>query len=351
MIQRLLVIFLFLLLGCQNSKNKIADFTLESFDKSITLENGKIFKNDSLFLGNPRWLKFHSDSFLIISELGKSTKFIKIIDLKSNKVQEMIPNGQGPGEMITAWGLGVINKKIWVYDAQLGKMCILKMDNNRKFSISHEFSLKAKLCVGANVVNDSLVVCLSGIEDTKNRLIYFDFSGNIVKKTGNFPKLKNANDISGDNNIFQSAISSTPNGDKVILACNCTDIIEFYNINKELEKRIHGPIGLEVTAIKRNIGIGYMTHLEPMYSTYNNIASSDSEIWISYSGKQFKKGEKMTNENVFPKSILCFNYEGEPSQILNFKNNILYFDVDWLNKVVYCLEWENETPSIVSYKL
>lgn len=345
------LIFLLTISSCDVKPAKKVDFSLESFKEKDSIIKGEIYNNDKLFLGNPRWLKYHPDSFLVISELNNSSKFIKIIDLKNNGIQEMIPSGKGPGEMITAWGIGIINNKIWVFDGQIRKICILKKNDNRLFSIESEFSLKEKTTIGVCIMNDSLIACLSGLEDKKNRLTYCDFNGDVVKKAGSFPELKNNSEIEGDNNIFQSSISSFPNNDKVVLACTSTDIIEIYSYKNGLIKRMHGPMGIDIAAKKKSVGIGYKIALEPNCSFYNNIVCSDTSILISYCGNCYTTRERRSYSNVFPKMILSFSEIGVPQRILRFRNNILNFDVDWRNKTIYCLEWENENPSIVSYKL
>ena len=109
---QLFLVFLLAISSCNVKPAKKVDFSLESFKETDSIIKGEIYTNDKLFLGNPRWLKYHPDSFLVISELNNSSRFIKIIDLKKNEIQEMIPSGKGPGEMITAWGIGIINKKI-----------------------------------------------------------------------------------------------------------------------------------------------------------------------------------------------------------------------------------------------
>ena len=337
--------------ACNEKPMHKVDFSLDSFTRTDSILNGEVYKNEKLFLGNPRWLKFHPDSFLIVSDLNNTSRFIKIIDLKTNEVQEMIPSGKGPGEMITAWGIGIINMKIWVFDGQLRKICILKMNESRKFSIESEFSLKEKTTMGISVVNDSLIACLSGLEDKVNRLAFCDFKGNIIRKTGTFPKLNSASELESDNNIFQSAISSFPNSSKVVLACNAIDIFEIYDTHTGIVSRFHGPLGIDLTARKINVGIGYKMDLEPNCSTFTNISCSDTSIWISYSGNCFTKRDLRTYSNVFPKNILCFSENGIPKQVLNFRNNILYFDVDWKNKNIYCLEWDDKIASIVRYEL
>lgn len=106
------VIFQILLYSCSGTEDTGFTFTAESFDETYHLSNGKTYRNDSLFLGKPKYISFHPDSFLLFSDVGKN--LIKIIDLKSNKIQEIIPQGRGPGELITAWGIETKGKDVYI---------------------------------------------------------------------------------------------------------------------------------------------------------------------------------------------------------------------------------------------
>ena len=110
------------------------DFKTNSFPKHYVLNNGNYLENDSLLLGNSRWIRYHPDSFLIVQELGHD-KMLKIIDLKTGKIQEILNKGRGPNEMVSAWGINVVDKDIWVYGGQLKKM--LKLSYDEKTSILH----------------------------------------------------------------------------------------------------------------------------------------------------------------------------------------------------------------------
>ncbi len=121
-----------------SSKN--VDFDKESFRKNIKPPVGEVYFHDSLFLGKPRYIQYHPDSFLIVLDMGTKNQ-IKIIDLKNRKIQEMIPQGKGPGEMISAFGLQIKNRDLFVFCLQLSKVIKLTPDLNRKFFISEEFRI------------------------------------------------------------------------------------------------------------------------------------------------------------------------------------------------------------------
>ena len=107
--QIIAILFIITITSCSRSTKDNGDFSDETIKTIIHLTDGKIYSNDSLFLGYPLWLRFHPDSFLIIQEYN-TPKLIKIIDLKNNQIQELIPQGKGPGEMLVSWGIYIIGR-------------------------------------------------------------------------------------------------------------------------------------------------------------------------------------------------------------------------------------------------
>src|SRR5690606_19765325 len=90
-------------------------------------------------------------------------------------------------------------------------------------------------------LNDSTILGLC-FPDT-NRLTIYDRNKD-VRKIGEFPLIYSSNQVEPNNDVFVSFMAGSNN--KVVLACDKTDILEIYDINKGLEKRLHGPRGLKI---------------------------------------------------------------------------------------------------------
>ena len=308
------------------------DFKINSFPKHYVLNNGKYLKNDSLLLGNSRWIRYHPDSFLIVQELGHD-KMLKIVDLKTGKIQEMINKGRGPNEMVTAWGINVVDKDIWVFGGQLKKMLKLSYDEERQFYISDNLSLNDKTCMTGYAHNDSTFVGLC-LPDA-NRLTIFNRNKEI-NKIGGFPLLYSSNQVEPDNNVFASHMAGATNN-KVVLACDKTDILEIYDINKGLEKRLHGPRGIKIEAEAVDIGMGQITQTKPPFRAFYNVVANEHEFCVGYTGYETVEGVKRTLEDSYPKRIFCFSWDGEPKREYVFDVPLLSFDFDWENKKIYAL--------------
>lgn len=345
----IIVIVSCLITSCSGRKAGKADFNEQSFRETSHLSNGEIYKNDSLFAGNPRWIRFHPDSFLILQDMG-TPKLVKIIDLKSNKVQEVAPHGRGPGETVTAWGIDIVDNDLYVFDGQMRKVIVYAPNNERKFQITKEFKLDERHTTSFYPLSKDLLVCLSD-NGEKERLTLLNMEGKIVKKMGDYPPLLNSNGIASDNNIFYSMITGIPNGDKIVLACTSTDVLEIYNTETGLIRRIQGPVGIQLTVTKKNIGIGYMLHTDPRYATYGMADANANEFWVEYSGYKAESEIRPSTGDLYPKRIFCFDWEGNPIRILEFDYPVITFDVDWNNKILYSLILKDNYTEIASYSL
>ena len=343
------VLIIFSQLSCQRDINRGTDFTEESFKENIYLKESVKYENDSLRIENPSSLRFHVDSFLVIQEMN-SKRLIKIVDLKSDKVQEIIPVGKGPGEMLVPWGIDIVDNRLFIFCGQLGKVIILEPDITRCFKIVDEFRLEEKKTTQFFPLTVNRLVCLSNHGDN-SRLTILDGKGKVLEKMGDYPPFLNSNITKGDNNIFQSFISGNKDNGKIIVACKTTDILEIYDINNGMEKRIQGPLGLQISIITEKVGKGIIRHPEPICFTYQNVVSNNAGFWVAYIGYKPKKGVKPSLSDMYPRKIFSFDWKGNQLKRINFDNPILSFDIDWNSMTLYTIEWVTEDPEIRIYNL
>lgn len=324
------------------------DFKISSFPKQYVLNDGNFLKNDSLLLGDSRWIRYHPDSFLIIQELGNN-KMLKIIDLKTGKVQEIVEKGNGPHELISAWGINVVGKNVWVHGSQLNKMLKLSYDDQRQFYISDIFSLDDPTSLYSLALNDSTMVGLN-YPDT-SRLTIYDRKKN-VKKIGGFPLIYSSNQVEPNNDVFNSFMAVGPNN-KVVMACEKTDILEIYDINKGLEKRLHGPKGIKIQAEVVDVGMGKINVTKPPFRGYYNVVANEHEFCVGYIGYEKIEGVTGGLEDILPKRIFCFSWDGKPKREYVFDIPLLSFDFDWENKKIYglTLDLESKEAKIIVYNV
>jgi len=122
---------------------------------------------------------------------------------------------------------------------------------------------------------------------------------------------------------------------KLALAYMYSDLLEIYNETGELIKRIHGPdcfypqLSL-ADKTKNGNGLIYIKPKEDARSGYCQIAVSDNEIWLQYSGQNYKKEVHSENRTLF-----VFDWEGNPLRRYVLDHSFFTFTVDAKNKTIY----------------
>ncbi len=338
-----------LLISCGNRVRNDDIFNEESFKTRIDLIDGRLVAVDDLWLGQPTLIRFHPDSFLVIEEFGTS-RLIKILDLKHKNVQELIPRGRGPGEMLVSWGVEITGRDIVLFCGQLQKIIILSPADDRTFIIDDEFYIEEKQTQRLHPLSRDMYVCLSSIGDER-RFTLLDGKGKIIKKFGDYPSFINDDEIKADNDIFFSSIGSTPDGKRFAAVCSKTDLFELYDVDKGLLKRFQGPLGLKISVKAQSVGTGFMLKPQPQYTTFHHVITSENEFWTGYIGYRVEKGKEQTLEEQCTKEIYCFDWKGNPIRILTLEYPAISFDVDWEEDVLYTLELRENDPVIAAYSL
>lgn len=337
------------LISC-GQRNGIGDlFSEESFKTRIEVRDGRQVVVDDLLLGQPTLIRFHPDSFLVIEEFG-TPRLIKILDLKTHKVREMIPRGRGPGEMLVSWGVEIIDRDIFLFCGQLRKIIILSPTDDRSFTIDDEFYIEEKQTQRIQPLSRDMYVRLSSIGD-EMRFTLLDGKGKIIKKFGEYPPFINDDEIKADNDIFFSSIGSTPDGKRFAAICSKTDLFELYDMEKGLLKRFQGPLGLKISVEAQSVGTGFMLKPQPHYTTYHHVITDKDEFWTGYIGYRFEKGTEQTLEEQCTKEVYCFDWNGKPLRILSLEYPAISFDADWEKDVFYALELRDNDPVITAYNL
>jgi len=335
--------------SCGHGKGNEDLFSEGSFNTRIDLRDGRQLVVDDLFLGQPASITFHPDSFLIVDKTD-SPMLISIIDLKNNKTQELIPRGRGPGEMLVSRGVTIVDRDIYLYCVQLSKVIILTPAGDRSFCITNEFFIDEKQSGCLHPLSRDRTVCLSAVGD-ENRFTLLNGNGRILEKFGGYPQFLNDDEIKANNDIFQSVIASTPDGERFVTVCSKTDLFELYDVDAGLQSRFQGPLGLKHFVEATSMGSGYMLRPEPHYKTYRPLIANKDEFWAGFIGHRIERGKGLTLADQCTKKIFCFDWEGKPLRMFSLEFPAVYFDVDWNEKSLYALELHENDLVITTYDL
>lgn len=330
----------------RNNQDTAATFTLDSFEQIAVPDNaGTPYRSDSLFLGSPRTIRFHPDGYLVLLDRTETGQ-VTVIDLETGDVQYLIKRGRGPEEVISVRDLVIRNKEIWISGMMDQKILKLVPEKARR-----EFSPQAACTAGEQFLRavpfaEGRLLTLASVS-SGDRFHLLDGEGAVRDTIGSFPAVDQPG-ITPDNAVCQSDITVSPDNRHVAAACQSLEYIDIYDGEMNLQKRLQGPQGFEPSLRSRETEMGVRIHYQdPLCLVYSDIVSDNRQFMVGYIGVRVKS-ESDLGETIG--TVLSFDWKGNPLKAYTFESDILSFDMDWKNNVMYCLANRPE-PQIILYDL
>ncbi|PWD99031.1 BF3164 family lipoprotein [Marinilabilia rubra] len=339
-----------LTISCSTNESGRVDFDESSFAEKHLLKDGRFLFEDTLDLEllDPRWIRYHPDSFLVLQEL-RAPELIKIIDLKTLTTQSLVKSGRGPKEVISGWGIFIVGKDIWLYDAQKPKLLRLAKSDNRTFKVAEQVKINALHLTPPGFLNaDTNYIGL--LYNSKHRLSMYNPRGDLIKQTGTPPHFQHDNKSKPElSTIFRSTISASPDGQRIVLGCENTDIIEIYDFDKGFQKRFHGPFGHKFHVETTKSGNLTGQKVRPSLRAYRNAIGTEKGFYIGYNGL-YKENKKQITENsrLIPKHIFYFSWEGNPLKHYELDSSFRSFDFSTNKEKLFCITL-TPAPKIMVY--
>ena len=338
-------ILVLILNSCQSENKEKLSFTSESFDTTIKFNEGIVLDINGSALGRPNNLVYHPKDYLICSD-NISKQLLKVINVKTGGVQELINKGRGPKECIHIGSISIVNDDIWIYGRSLSKMLHLKLDSLGIFRIVDEFKISKQTSSCIALTNK----LFAGTSFSEHRVSYYNRKGEFLYGTLDMPKEVSLKEEQLPNVVFQTSITKTPNGKNVVLANQFIDVLECYSNSGDTTFVLSGPDGFKTSLKPRSNGGARSFPLYPQCFAYIQVAATDNEIWGSYIGIMLQKGSAPLGKNGFPNRIFCFTTEGEPKRKIKFDDRFISFAVDSKNAKLFCLMHEPDIR-IVQYNI
>ena len=330
----------------RNPDETAATFTLDSFERiAVPDAAGTVYRNDSLLLGNPQTIRFHPDGYLVLLDRTDDGQ-VTVIDLETDNVQHLIRRGRGLGEVMIVRDLVVRDGDIWI--SGLAEQKILKLtrpDGSREFEPQEVCTVAEQFMRAVPVANGRFLTLAPASSQTRFHLL--DSQGTPCDTLGSFPALGQLAEVTPNNAIFQSEITVSPDGGHIAAVCQSLEFIDIYDADMTLIRRLQGPQGVDpsVKAIKTDMGVRY--YQDPMYFIFSGAVSNDRQFMVGYIGVCVQS-ESDFGEQIG--SVLSFDWKGRPQKAYEFESDIVSFDMDWKNHVMYCIKNRPE-PEIVAYRL
>lgn len=321
-------------------------FTLDSFDRIAVPDSaGRIYENDSLFLGDPHMIRVHPDGSLVVLDV-RNTEQIIIIDPETDRIATAIKHGRGPNEIMSVRDMNISDGDIWISGMSEQKILRLARAEGQKDFVPHAVCKTADQFLRAVPFTEGRILTLASAS-SGNRFHILDLQGITRDTVGSFPASGQAADITPNNAIFQSDISVSPDGRHTAVACRSLEYIDIYDSDMNLRRRLQGPMGIDPAIKTVNTPIGTRFVQDPMWFVFNDVVSDDKGFMVGYIGVSPKTEADF---DAGTNTILTFDWKGRPQTAYEFESDIVSFDLDRKNGKMYCLANRPE-PVIIVYDL
>ena len=323
---------LLLFISCKGNKEVYQQETTFSREDFITKElTGKTVEFDEPIM-KPRQIMV-LDTLLITCDKGTKKHFQLFSLVNKKKIGERIMIGQGPEEMIMP---SFINGQdsIRLYDMATSTVfsySIPEFTLNADPIPARRYQLKESYIFSelAELSNGQLVASTNKPEAP---CYLFDKQGEKVKNLGEYPVgPEKYTDI--ERADAYRAILTSNNKDKIAVCHFFTDLIDIYNKEGKLEKRLFGPDHFYTRFTEYHDGkrIGSKPDPNNYRDAFYSPVSVDEHFFVLYNGKKVNG----TDYNLLAKDIFVFDWNGTPKVHYKLDQGVSRITVDAQKHKIY----------------
>ncbi len=313
-----------------NKYESAETFTFDSFPEVKRLK-GRTLEFDSLTM-RPKALLV-CDSLLMTIESGNG-KLLHLFNLNTmQKMGERVVRGQGPNDMIQPYFL----------DAEGGVIRLLDMATSRVF----HYDLKAFVKQGTpkplqriklekpvfiNAARAGGKLMGFAYKPSCQLSVFNEVNGKLEKEMIGYP-------VSGISYTDQEKMDAyymnftTDGKGRIALCYSMTDLIEFYDTEGTLLKRMHGPDGF--FAHFREVRKGKVITSAPDASltrdAYFSPCNAGDKLFVLYNGKYMNAPDYDSNSSY----IFTFSWDGTPEAVYQLDDPVFTFTIDAGKRKIY----------------
>ncbi|MCE2617502.1 MAG: BF3164 family lipoprotein [Phocaeicola sp.] len=314
-----------------------SDFKETKDLKGTTLEFDSIIMRPSLILTH--------DSILLTIEYNRE-KLVNLYNLRTKKmVGEKITHGQGPDDMLIPKFMNSNDSLLLIYDvgtSTVFEYAWLDFINDPNPTPLNKVKLDTRIFFGLQKISNHYI----GNNYIKsNRFTLFDKNGKNIKEFIAYPYAPYAMTNVEKREAYSTSLLS--NGiDKIALFYNVTDLIEIYDINGNLQKRLHGPKHYLPHFKEHNDGtISKALAEKGNFDTYFSPIDWGDKIMALFQDTPYDE----TNPNITPK-LMTFSWKGKPLTVYNLDCSIFTFCINKKTNKLYGIS-NNPEFHIVEFNL
>ena len=309
------------------------DATIIEYDDFASNQKltGKVFLSDKEVL---KPMRIYVCDTILVTMNPKERKLFHLFDLNSKrKMGQRISLGQGPNEMIRPSIVKFDENQILIFD--VANFTLYTYDTKDFISNEEPVPVERKILeLQAYGEIGMLSDCIIGSTyNPKNQLIKFNNMGSKVSEFGYYPVVSGL-PYTDDEKLeaFKSSIVTNMK-DRIAICYKWTDLIDIYDQNGQLKKRIHGPEHSYARFKEfRNGDAIAATPDKDNKDSYFFPYNVGDDFFVLFNGKPWNPDAK---EMELPDRIFVFGWDGAPKKIYSLDQGIINFAVDKLHKKIY----------------
>ena len=293
---------------------------------------GNTFEMDTTIL-MPQQLHVYDSLLAVITR--KEKHVLHLFDLMTGKeIASGITIGQGPKELLLPNFVDNADGSLLFSDQMSSSVVEYKFDkfiHNQEVDLIKRIALKKGIFGNVGILGDKFIA--PAFQD-KFLFNVYNTDGYLIDSIGVYPDPEIRATPMEKIQMFNFQFTTNTH-DRIAVCYNWTDLIDIYDGEGKLLKRMHGPDHFISLFNERNNGnmTGALRVKDQNWDAYFLPVCVNNEIWVIYSGA--KGLEKDFSD--YRKRIFVFDWDGTPLRILELDRGIICFDVDEQNKKIYAV--------------
>lgn len=321
----------------------VALFVACSF-KSDKEENAVVFKKFPfekktnevnhlrISLQSPVGISLYNDSLLLVRNAANSSKYhFSLFNLKSKTFMEnYLPLGRKPGEVMSFLSYGLLNDRLWAYDIIKDKIISTNL-GNPIVEVDTIASNVPKFYYSIQMLNDKKIIG-SGDYDSNYKLDLLDLSTGMVEEQIGVFNMDNQVYSRAKKMEYESFLFLKSSKDKCVTASRYADRIEIFDLISKKSKVIRGPENYnpDVSVMSSNNGMEVIARNSNTRYAFLGGKTTDKYIYLLYSGNVHDSPHLF-----YGKYIYVYDWEGNPVQKIILKDYVTDFAVTSDNETLY----------------
>ena len=318
--------------SCINDKRYFVDAeTFKTSDLEIIKLAGTIIEfNDTIW--NPVGIDVKDTLLFLKNHL---TEYVyDVYNLNNNeKINECLTIGQGPDEFIYPIIAQSMDTGVWIFDrgkARLKEYLVSDLLSKRHPVSIKDISLRNNASENVAVLPNGNIVASVNLLPAGGFDLY-DSKGIFLDSIGKFPEFTSGTLSATEKVLFFRSKFTTNLINRIFVSYLHTDLIEIYDYEGNLIKRIHGPHQYQLVMTLHSGGgvSGASTVRGQTRACYTSPVHAGNEVFVLYCGELWEEYQ----ERFF--KIIVFDWDGKPLRMYELDTHLFTFTVDSEHKIIY----------------